>query len=116
MADKRITDLTPITAGDLDAQNDVLAVADVSAAETKLKVADAIAASIGGLPATQLMARSSSTTASKAQSSKRTALQPVSSPRRLLYGELLKSVTQAKLADGSVGTDQLLMAASPATS
>ena len=51
MADKRITDLTPIAAGDLDAQNDVLAVADVSAAETKkLKVADAIAASIGGLP------------------------------------------------------------------
>ena len=51
MADKRITELNPIVAADTEADVDVLAIADVSAAETKkIKVVDVVAAATGTLP------------------------------------------------------------------
>ena len=111
MADKRITDLTPIAAGDLDAQNDVLAVADVSAAETKkLKVADAIAASIGGLPGNSIdgsVIIDNSIEGAKLEEDSVTTRE-LAPDACYTENYLDKSVTQAKLADGSVGTDQLI--------
>ena len=51
MADKRITELNPILAADTEADVDVLALADVSAAETKkITVTDVVAAAAGSLP------------------------------------------------------------------
>jgi predicted extracellular nuclease len=51
VADKRITDLTAITAAGVDADTDVLALADVSAAETKkVTVTDAVQKGINSLP------------------------------------------------------------------
>lgn len=111
MADKRITDLTPITAADLDPAVDVLALADVSSAETKkLTVADAIASSAGSLPPNSIngdVIVDGSITSGKL------------TPDSVTFVELAdnavdtpalqdKSVTQPKLADGAVGTDQLI--------
>ena len=51
MADKRITELQPLSAADVSATVDVLAIADVSAAETKnITPADAIAAGLPSVP------------------------------------------------------------------
>ena len=52
MADKRITELQPLEAANVESTVDVLAVADVSAAETKkVKIADAVAAALAsGVP------------------------------------------------------------------
>ena len=51
MPDKRITDLAPLAGPDLAADVDVLAIADVSAGETKkIKATDVVAGSINNLP------------------------------------------------------------------
>ena len=52
MADKRITELTLLDAASVQGSVDVLAIADVSAAETKkIKVGDVVAAGLsGGIP------------------------------------------------------------------
>ena len=51
MPDKRITDLAPLAGADLAADVDVLAIADVSAGETKkIKATDVVAGSINNLP------------------------------------------------------------------
>ena len=52
MADKRITELQPLDAASVQGAVDVLAVADVSASETKkITVGDAVAAGLaGGVP------------------------------------------------------------------
>ena len=52
MADKRITELAPITAAGAQGDVDVLAIADVSAAETKkIKVVDVVVAGLAtGVP------------------------------------------------------------------
>ena len=111
MADKRITDLTPITATDLDAANDVLAVADVSAAETKkLSVADAIAASANSLPGNTIdgsVIIDNSIEGAKLEANSVTTRELA--PNACFTENYLdQSVTQQKLANGSVGTDQLI--------
>ena len=52
MADKRISELQPIDAAGVQGDVDVLALADISAAETKkIKVGDVVAAGLaGGVP------------------------------------------------------------------
>ena len=51
MADKRITELNPLSAGAVEAIADVLAVADVSAGETKkISPVALITGAAGGLP------------------------------------------------------------------
>ena len=51
MADKRITELAPLSAAELEVNVDVFAVADVSAAETKkITAADLITTGVGQLP------------------------------------------------------------------
>ena len=52
MADKRITELAPLTAAGTEGDVDVLAIADVSAAETKkITAADVVIAGLeGGVP------------------------------------------------------------------
>jgi hypothetical protein len=51
VADKRITELAPITAAGTQADVDVLAIADVSAAETKkITATDVVAAGLGDIP------------------------------------------------------------------
>lgn len=111
MADKRITDLTPITAGDLDAQNDVLAVADVSAAETKkLKVVDAIASSAGSLPPESINGDViiNGTIGSLKLEEDCITTRELAPSACYTENYLDKSVTEPKLADGSVGTNQLI--------
>jgi hypothetical protein len=111
VADKRITDLTPIAAGDLDAQNDVLAVADVSAAETKkLKVVDAIASSAGSLPPESINGDViiNGTIGSLKLEEDCITTRELAPSACYTENYLDKSVTEPKLADGSVGTNQLI--------
>ena len=67
MADKRITELQPLDAAGTQATVDVLAVADVSAAETKkIKVGDLVAAGLaGGVPDGSIPAQKLKATASR---------------------------------------------------
>ena len=111
MADKRITELNPLSAGAVEAIADVLAVADVSAGETKkITPVALITGAAGGLPPETIdgsviidnsiegvkLAEDSITTRELAPDA--------------CYTEnyLNKSVTQAKLADGAVGADQII--------
>lgn len=112
MADKRITELSPINAAGVEGEVDVLALADVSAAETKkVTVVDAVTAALsGGVP-------DGSISGSKLAPESITSLELA--PDSVTDVELAdnavdtaaiqnKAVTQGKLADGAVGTDQLI--------
>ena len=111
MADKRITELQPLDAAAVQGSVDVLAVADVSAAETKkIKVGDLVAAGLaGGVP-------DGSIPGSKIEEDTITSkeLAPDSVTDVELADNAVdtaaiqdKAVTKEKLADGAVGTDQL---------
>ena len=91
MADKRITELAPITAAGAQADVDVLALADVSAAETKkITLGEAVAAGLaGGIP-------DGSIPGSKIE------------PDTITSTELAPdSVTDIELADNAVDTDAI---------
>ena len=111
MADKRITDLTPITAAGVDPTTDVLALADVSAAETKkVTVSDAVAKGLDGLPPGSIGGDviidgtlNGSALAENSVTNRELAPDAVQT-----YNIVDKNVTQAKLADGAVGTDQII--------
>ena len=111
MADKRITELQPLDAAAVQGSVDVLAVADVSASETKkIKVGDLVAAGLaGGVP-------DGSIPGSKIEEDTITSkeLAPDSVTDVELADNAVdtaaiqdKAVTKEKLADGAVGTDQL---------
>ena len=110
MADSTITNLNPLAAGDTQPEFDVLAVADVSTAETKkIKLADVVTAGIGSISDGSIdgsaivdgsipglkLEENSVTTRELAPNACHTE------------NYLDQSVTQQKLADGAVGTDQL---------
>ena len=111
MADKRITDLTPITAAGLDPDTDVLALADVSAAETKkITVADAVLKAVEALPPGSIDGNviidgtiNGSELGENSVTNRELAPDAVQT-----YNIVDKNVTQAKLADGAVGTDQII--------
>ena len=110
MADKRISELNPLSSADLDANSDVLAVADLSASETKKLTPTAlIVGSVGVVP-------DGTIPGSKIEPDSITSLELA--PDSVTDVELAdnavdtgaiqnKAVTQEKLADGAVGTDQL---------
>ena len=110
MADKRISELNPLSSADLDAASDVLAVADLSASETKKLTPTAlIVGSVGVVP-------DGTIPGSKIEPDSITSLELA--PDSVTDVELAdnavdtaaiqnKAVTQEKLADGAVGTDQL---------
>ena len=110
MADKRISELNPLSSADLDANSDVLAVADLSASETKKLTPTAlIVGSVGVVP-------DGTIPGSKIEPDSITSLELA--PDSVSDVELAdnavdtgaiqnKAVTQEKLADGAVGTDQL---------
>ena len=110
MADKRISELNPLSSADLDAASDVLAVADLSASETKKLTPTAlIVGSVGVVP-------DGTIPGSKIEPDSITSLELA--PDSVTDVELAdnaadtgviqnRAVTQEKLADGAVGTDQL---------
>ena len=110
MADKRISELNPLSSADLDAASDVLAVADLSASETKKLTPTAlIVGSVGVVP-------DGTIPGSKIEPDSISSLELA--PDSVTDVELAdnavdtaaiqnKAVTQEKLADGAVGTDQL---------
>ena len=110
VADKRISELNPLSSADLDANQDVLAVADLSATETKKVTPTAlIVGSVGVVP-------DGTIPGSKIEPDSITSLELA--PDSVTDVELAdnavdtgaiqdKAVTQDKLADGAVGTDQL---------
>ena len=111
MADKRITELAPITAAGAQSDVDVLAIADVSAAETKkITLADAVTAGLaGGVP-------DGSIPGSKIEPDSITSIELA--PDSVTDVELADNavdtgaiqdgaVTTEKLADGAVTTDKL---------
>ena len=110
MADKRISELNPLSSADLDAASDVLAVADLSASETKKLTPTAlIVGSVGVVP-------DGTIPGSKIEPDSITSLELA--PDSVTDVELAdnavdtaaiqnKAVTQEKLADDAVGTDQL---------
>ena len=111
MADKRITELSPIDAAGVESDIDVLALADVSAAETKkvTPTAVVIAGLTGGVP-------DGSIPGSKIEENTITSkeLGPDSVTSVELADNAVdtgaiqnKAVTQEKLADGAVGEGQL---------
>ena len=111
MADKRISELNPLGSADLDAASDVLAVADLSATETKKITPTAlIVGSVGVVP-------DGTIPGSKLEEDSVTSreLAPDSVTDVELADNAVdtgaiqdKAVTQEKLADGAVGTDQLV--------
>ena len=111
MADKRISELQPITAAGVQGDTDVLALADISAAETKkITVGDAVAAGLaGGVP-------DGSIPGSKIEENTITSkeLAPDSVTDVELADNAVDTgaiqdgaVTTEKLADGAVTTDKL---------
>nr|BAR30336.1 phage-related tail fiber protein [uncultured Mediterranean phage uvMED] len=111
MADKRISELQPITAAGVEGDTDVLALADISAAETKkITVGDVVAAGLaGGVP-------DGSIPGSKIEPDTITSLELA--PDSVTDVELADNavdtdaiqdgaVTTEKLADGSVTSDKL---------
>ena len=110
MADKRISELNPLSSADLDAASDVLAVADLSASETKKVTPTAlIVGAVGVVP-------DGTIPGSKIEPDSITSLELA--PDSVTDVELAdnavdtaaiqnKAVTQEKLADDAVGTDQL---------
>ena len=110
MADKRITELVPITAAGTQADVDVLAIADVSAAETKkITATDVVAAGLGDIP-------DGSIPGGKIEPDSITSIELA--PDSVTDVELADNavdtgaiqdgaVTTEKLADGAVTTDKL---------
>ena len=108
MADKRISELAPLSSAALDAASDVLAVADLSASETKKLTPTALRLALLGWCLTERF---------RAQRLKDSITSLELPPDSVTDVELAdnavdtatiqnKAVTQEKLADGAVGTDQ----------
>ena len=111
MADKRITELNPLSAGAVESIADVLAIADVSAGETKkITPVALIAGAAGGLPPDTIdgsvIIDNSIEGAKLAEDSVTT--RELAPDACYTENYLNKSVTQAKLADGAVGSDQII--------
>jgi hypothetical protein len=111
VADSTITNLNPLNGGDVQAELDVLAVADVSTSETKkITVADAAIAGInaageGSIDGSVIIDNSISGLKLEENS---VTTRELAADACYTENYLNKSVTQEKLADGSVGTDQLI--------
>jgi hypothetical protein len=119
VADKRITELNPILAADTEADVDVLALADVSAAETKkIKVVDVVAAAAGTLPDGTIHGDTiidGSISGSKLQENSVTSRELAPNSVDTIHvidgaitnDKLAGDISGDKLLDGSVGSDQL---------
>ena len=119
MADKRITELNPILAADTEADVDVLALADVSAAETKkIKVVDVVAAAAGTLPDGTIHGDTiidGSISGGKLEENSITSRELAPNSVNTIHivdgavtnDKLAGDISGDKLLDGSVGSDQL---------
>lgn len=111
MADKRISALNPLSSAALEPNTDVLAIADVSAGETKKISATALlTGAAGGLPPESINGSTIIDNTIDGIKLKEDSISTRELAVDACYTEnyLSKSVTQAKLADASVGTDQLI--------
>lgn len=119
MADKRISDLAPLSSAQLDADVDVLAVADISAAETKkITAQELLASGLGQLPEGSIdggiiIDGTLSGSALEENSITERELAPNSvNTIHVIDGavtndKLAGGITADKLADGSIGPNQL---------
>ena len=121
MADKRITQLAAIDAADAQGDVDVLALADVSAVETKkITITDAVVAGLTGnvpdgtIPGSKIADNSITEDQLAANSVSSSELQNLSVDTQHIQAEavtnakLAGGITNAKLANNSVGTNQLI--------
>lgn len=121
MADKRITELQPLDAANVESTVDVLAVADVSAAETKkVKIADAVAAALasgvpdGSIPGSKIEPDSITSNELAPDSVGASELADNAVDTDAIQDGAVTTdkladgaVTSDKLADGAVNSDQL---------
>jgi hypothetical protein len=119
VADKRITELNPILAADTEADVDVLALADVSAAETKkIKVVDVVAAAAGSLPDGTINGDTiidGSISGGKLEENSVTSRELAPNSVNTIHivdgavtnDKLAGGITGDKLEDGAIGSDQL---------
>ena len=111
MADKRITELQPLEAAAVQAEVDVLAIADVSASETKkVKVADAVAAALaGGVPDGSIPGSKIEENTITSKELAPDSVTDVELADNAVDTDAIQDggVTAEKLADGSVTSDKL---------
>jgi hypothetical protein len=119
VADKRITELNPILAADTEADVDVLALADVSAAETKkITIVDAVTSAAGTLPPGTIDGDTiidGSLSGSKLEENSVTSRELAPNSVDTIHvidgaitnDKLAGDISGDKLLDGSVGSDQL---------